>query len=308
MPITTKDMLGLRNADAGLIAQILDTATEMKRIMHEKEKKCSLLSGKLVVTLFYENSTRTRTSFETAAKLLSATASSVSASNSSVQKGESLIDTGHTLQRIGADILIIRHPMSGAAKLLAENVKISVINAGDGTNEHPTQALLDMFTMRERFGALKGLNVAIVGDILHSRVARSNLWGLKAMGARVTFAGPGTLLPAEFEQAGARVTTDVRSAVKDADVVMALRIQKERQQAGLIPSVREYAKFYGIDDDILNCAKPGALVMHPGPINRGVEITGRVADSPASTIDDQVENGVAVRMALLTLLSGRSAQ
>ncbi len=308
MPITTKDMLGLRGADAGLIAGILDAAAEMKRIMRSTERKCALLSGKSVVTLFYENSTRTRTSFETAAKLLSAMTTSISVSNSSVQKGESLIDTGHTLERIGADFMIIRHPMSGAAKLLAQNVKASVINAGDGTNEHPTQALLDMFTMQERLGELKGLNVAIVGDVLHSRVARSNLWGLTAMGAKVTFAGPGTLLPAEFEQAGARVTTDVKAAVKDADVVMALRIQKERQQAGLIPSVREYAKFYGINDGVLAHAKPGALVMHPGPINRGVEITGRVADSSVSVIDDQVENGVAVRMALLHLLSERNAQ
>jgi len=308
MPINTKDMLGLRGADAGLIAGILDAAAEMKRIMHSKERKCVLLSGKSAVTLFYENSTRTKTSFETAAKLLSAMTTGISASTSSVQKGESLIDTGHTLERIGADFMIIRHPMSGAAKLLAQNVKASVINAGDGTNEHPTQALLDMFTMQERLGGIKGLNVAIVGDVLHSRVARSNLWGLTAMGAKVTFAGPGTLLPAEFEQAGARVTTDVKSAVKEADVVMALRIQKERQQAGLIPSVREYAKFYGINDGVLAFAKPGALVMHPGPINRGVEITGSVADSPASVIDDQVENGVAVRMALLHLLSERNAQ
>lgn len=308
MPITTKDMLGLRGADAGLISGILDTAAEMKRIMHSKERKCALLSGKSVITLFYENSTRTRTSFETAAKLLSAMTTAISAASSSVQKGESLIDTGHTLEKIGADFMIIRHPMSGAAKLLAQNVKASVINAGDGTNEHPTQALLDMFTMRERLGELRGLNVAIVGDVLHSRVARSNLWGLTAMGAKVTLAGPGTLLPAGFEQAGARVTTDVKAAVKDADVVMALRIQKERQQAGLIPSVREYAKFYGINDGVLAHAKPGALVMHPGPINRGVELTGRVADSPASVIDDQVENGVAVRMALLHLLSGGSAQ
>ena len=308
MPIKRKDLLGLRGADAGLIAEILSTAADMKRIMHAPERKSNLLSGKSVVTLFYENSTRTRTSFETAAKLLSAMTTGISASSSSVQKGESLIDTGHTLERIGADYIVIRHPVSGAAKLLAEHVKASVINAGDGTNEHPTQALLDMYTMKERFGDLKGLRVAIVGDILHSRVARSNLWGLTAMGAHVTLAGPGTLLPVELEQAGAKVTTDVRSAVRDADVVMPLRIQKERQQAGLIPSIREYAKFYGIDGGVLALAKPNALVMHPGPINRGVEIAGSVADGPASVINDQVENGVAVRMALLTLLSGGSAQ
>lgn len=304
MPTKRKDMLGLRGVDAGLIAEILSTAADMKRIMHSKERKSSLLAGKSVVTLFYENSTRTRTSFETAAKLLSAMTTSISASTSSVQKGESLIDTGHTIERIGADYIIMRHPMSGAAKLLSENVKASVINAGDGTNEHPTQALLDMFTMKERFGEFKGLRVAIVGDVLHSRVARSNLWGLTTMGASVTLAGPGTLLPMEMECAGAKVTTDVKAAVKDADVVMALRIQKERQQAGLIPSIREYARFYGINDDVLTHAKPNAMVMHPGPINRGVEITGKVADSPSSVIDDQVENGVAVRMALLTLLSG----
>lgn len=307
MPTQRKDMLGLRNVEAGFIEEILNTAVEMKRIMRAREKG-SHLSGKSVVTLFYENSTRTRTSFETAAKLLSSMTTNIAASSSSVQKGESLIDTGRTLERIGADYIVIRHPMSGAAKLLAEHVNASVINAGDGTNEHPTQALLDMFTMKEYLGELKGLNVAIVGDILHSRVARSNLWGLTALGANVTFAGPGTLLPSELEHAGAKVTTDVKSAVKNADVVMALRIQKERQQAGLIPSVREYARFYGINDDVLSFAKPNALVMHPGPINRGVEITGKVADSPASVIDEQVENGVAVRMALLTLLTGRSAQ
>ncbi|MGI6192803.1 MAG: aspartate carbamoyltransferase catalytic subunit [Christensenellales bacterium] len=307
MPTQRKDMLGLRNVEAGFIEEILNTAVEMKRIMRAREKGIHL-SGKSVVTLFYENSTRTRTSFETAAKLLSSMTTNIAASSSSVQKGESLIDTGRTLERIGADYIVIRHPMSGAAKLLAEHVNASVINAGDGTNEHPTQALLDMFTMKEYLGELKGLNVAIVGDILHSRVARSNLWGLTALGANVTFAGPGTLLPSELEHAGAKVTTDVKSAVKNADVVMALRIQKERQQAGLIPSVREYARFYGINDDVLSFAKPNALVMHPGPINRGVEITGKVADSPASVIDEQVENGVAVRMALLTLLTGRSAQ
>lgn len=306
MPITTKDLLGLRGVDAGVIAEILDTAEGMKRQLLAEDRKSNLLSGKSVITLFYENSTRTRTSFENAAKFLSALTTSISASSSSVQKGESLIDTGHTLERIGADVMIIRHPMSGAAKLLAENVKASVINAGDGMNEHPTQALLDMYTMREHLGCIRGLKVAIIGDVLHSRVARSNLWGLTAMGARVTFAGPATLLPFELSEAGAEVTTDAKSAVKDADVVMALRIQRERQKAGLFPSVREYAKFYGLNSELLALAKPGALVMHPGPINRGVELTGEVADCPASVIDEQVQNGVAVRMALLYMLTRRN--
>ena len=308
MALDRKDLLGLRGVRAEEITEILDNAVTMKQILMSPNKKTPHMVGKSVVTVFYENSTRTRTSFETAAKYMSAFTTSMTASTSSVQKGETLIDTGHTLEMMGTDVMVIRHPMSGAAKLLADNVSCSVINAGDGLNEHPSQGLLDMFTMRERFGELKGLNVTILGDVYHSRVARSDLWGLTTMGANVTFAAPATLLPAEFEQAGAKVTYDVRAAVKDADVVMALRIQRERQKAGLFPSVREYARFYGLDDEVLSLAKPHALVMHPAPINRGVELTGQVADCEQSVICEQVRNGVAVRMALLYLITRRNVQ
>lgn len=308
MALDRKDLLGLKDVRAEEITEILDNAVTMKQILMSPNKKTPHLVGKHVVTIFYENSTRTRMSFEAAAKYMSAFTSSMSASTSSVQKGETLIDTGHTIEMMGTDVMILRHPMSGAAKLLADNVSCSVINAGDGLNEHPTQALLDMFTMREHFGDLKGLNVTILGDILHSRVARSNLWGLQTMGANVTFAAPATLLPTYFEQAGATVTNNVKEAVKNADVVMALRIQRERQKAGLFPSVREYGRFYGLSDDVLECAKPHALVMHPAPINRGVELSSSVADGEQSRINKQVRNGVAVRMALLYLITRRNVQ
>ncbi len=300
-----KHLLGMRGVSATEISEILDVATSMKHILTAPSKKSAHLTGKSIVTLFYENSTRTRMSFEMAAKYMSASASNISASASSVAKGETLIDTGRTLERMASDVIIIRHPMSGAPHLLSKHVPCSVINAGDGMNEHPTQALLDMFTMREKKGALKGLKVALVGDVLHSRVARSNLWGLQTMGADVTFCAPATLLPPEFEQAGARVCHNIQEAVRGADVVMGLRIQRERQQSGLFPSVREYNRFFGIDDEIIALADKDAIVMHPGPMNRGVEIESAVADSPASTIDEQVANGVAVRMALLFILTRR---
>lgn len=306
MPFRRKDLLGLRGVEAHEIEHILDTAVQMKKFLLEGQKKTPHLQGKSILTLFYENSTRTRVSFEMASKYMSAASANISASASSVSKGETLVDTGRTLDRMGADILIMRHPMSGAPHLLARHVKAGVINAGDGMNEHPTQALLDMFTMREKLGGLSGLRVAIVGDILHSRVARSNLWGLTAMGARVTLAGPPTLIPPGIETCGAAVTTQVDDAIREADVIMGLRIQKERQQAGLFPTIREYHREFGIGEERLALARPGALVMHPGPVNRGVELTSGLIDGPASVIDEQVTNGVAIRMALLFLMTRRT--
>ena len=308
MALMRKDLLGLKGVSAQEIDEILTHAETMKQIVVSQSKKTPHMAGKSVMTLFYENSTRTRTSFEMACKYMSAATANIAASSSSVAKGETLIDTGHTLDQMGTDVIIIRHPMGGAPKLLAENVHASVINAGDGLNEHPTQALLDMFTMKQHFGGISGLKVAIVGDVYHSRVARSNLWGLQTMGADVTFAGPATLLPEEFAKAGAKVTNDVREAVNGADVVMALRIQRERQKAGLFPSVREYNRFFGLTDDVLKLAKKDAIVMHPGPVNRGVELTSSVRDGSQSTIDEQVQSGVAVRMAVLYLITRRSAK
>jgi aspartate carbamoyltransferase catalytic subunit len=306
MAFRRKDLLGLRGVERHEIEHILDTAVQMKKFLTEGQKKTPHLQGKSIVTLFYENSTRTRMSFELASKYMSAASANIAASASSVAKGETLVDTGRTLDRMGADLLIIRHPMAGAPHLMARYVKAGVINAGDGMNEHPTQALLDMFTMREKLGGLEGLRVAIVGDILHSRVARSNLWGLLTMGARVTLAGPATLLPPGIESCGAAATTCVDDAIRNADVVMGLRIQKERQQAGLFPSIREYHREFGIGEGRYALARPGALIMHPGPVNRGVELTGGLIDGDASVIDEQVTNGVAVRMALLFLMTRRA--
>ncbi|MDR0649466.1 MAG: aspartate carbamoyltransferase catalytic subunit [Synergistaceae bacterium] len=298
-----KHLLGLRDATATEIQEILDTALLMKVVITSNNKKTPHLQGRSIMTVFYENSTRTRLSFELACKYMSGTASNMSASTSSVAKGESLIDTARTIDVMGTDVMILRHPMSGAPHLMAKHVKSAVINAGDGTNEHPTQALLDMFTMREKLGDLKGLRVAIVGDVRHSRVARSNVFGLAKMGASVVVAGPPTLLPPEMGALGCDVTDRVDEAVKDADVVMGLRIQLERQKKGLFPSIREYHKFFGLTPERVALARKGALVMHPGPVNRGVEIASEVADSPESTIDEQVTNGVAIRMALLFMLT-----
>ena len=306
MPLKNKDLLGLRGMPAGEMHEVLTTAAQMKRFLLGNQKKTPHLQGKSIVTLFYENSTRTRMSFELASKYMSAASANIAASSSSVSKGETLIDTGCSLDRMGTDIIIMRHPMSGAPHLLAKHVNAAVINAGDGMNEHPTQGLLDLFTMQERFGRLDGLKVAIVGDVAHSRVARSNLWGLTTLGSEVVLCAPQTLLPEGIEQTGARVTTDIEDALKGADVVMALRIQLERQQAGLFPSVREYARYWGVNDERMRLAKPGALLMHPGPVNRGVELTSQLADGDQSVIREQVTNGVAVRMALLFLLSRRN--
>ncbi len=297
-----KDLLGLKELDASELINILDVAREMKKILAQGVKRVPHLQNKSMVTLFYENSTRTRMSFELAGKFLSASVSNVVVRNSSVQKGESLIDTGKTLDALMTDVIVIRHNCSGAPHLLAKNVKASVLNAGDGMNEHPTQALLDMFTMREKLGEIKGLKVAIVGDIKHSRVARSNIIGLSKLGADVYISAPGTLIPYDIEKMGAKVCP-LDKAVEGANVVMGLRMQLERQQSGLIPSRKEYGRFYGLTDERMTKAAKNALVMHPGPLNRGVELTSEVADCGQSVINEQVTNGVAVRMAVLFLLT-----
>ncbi len=300
-----QDLLGLKGMEADKIKNILDTAKDMKKIIKQKNKKIPNLQGRTVVNLFYENSTRTRMSFELAAKYMGANAANITASGSSVQKGETLIDTANTLNVMGTDILVMRHSMSGAPNVIAPLIEASVINAGDGMNEHPTQALLDMLTIYEKLGNFNdfnGLNVSIIGDVLHSRVVRSNIYGLKTMGANVTVAGPSTLLPPMIEELGVRVTTDVDSAIKDADVVMGLRIQLERQKKGLFPSVREYHKYFGINEERLKLAKKNAILMHPGPVNRGVEMSTSVIDGEQSVICEQVASGVAVRMAVMDLL------
>lgn len=305
MVLKSKDILGMKELTAEEIMLILDTAKTMKYILQSNNKKTPHLQGKSIITLFYENSTRTRLSFELASKYMGASAANITASGSSVSKGETLIDTGKTIDMMGTDVLIIRHPMSGAPHLLSKNVKASVINAGDGMNEHPTQALLDMFTIIENKGDLKGLKIAIIGDILHSRVARSNIWGMQKLGAEVCVAGPSTLLPQGLEKTGVKVFNTTQEGLIDADVVMGLRIQLERQKKGLFPSVREYSRFFGVDDKRLRLAKPDALVLHPGPVNRGVEFSTSVVDGHQSLINEQVTNGVAVRMALLYLLTRR---
>ena len=298
-----KDLLGLIDASAEEITEILDLAQDFKNRLRAGEKKMSYLDGKTVTILFYENSTRTRTSFEQAAKYLGATTVNIVAGNSSVAKGETLVDTGKTLDAQRNDFIVMRHPMGGAPYLLAKTVKAGVLNAGDGMNEHPTQALLDMLTMRETFGSLKGLKVAILGDIKHSRVAKSNLFGLQKMGAEVHMYAPETLIPKDLDKLGAKICKSREEALKDADVVMGLRIQLERQQAGNFPSLGEYAANYGVDEKMLALAKPNAIVLHPGPVNRGVELTSGVIDHERSRIEDQVLSGVAVRMAVLKLLN-----
>ncbi len=300
-----KDLLGLKDLTADEITKILDTAKTMKFIMSQKNKKTGHLLGKSVVTLFYENSTRTRLSFELAAKYMSAFASNVSASGSSVAKGETLIDTARTIDVMGTDVIILRHGMSGSPHLIAQNVEASVINAGDGMNEHPTQGLLDLYTIREKKGKIEGLKVAIVGDIAHSRVARSNIWALTKMGSEVSVGAPSTLMPSDIDKMGVDVYSSVQEAIVDADVVMGLRIQLERQKSGLFPSTSEYSRFFGIDQKRLTLAKPDAMLLHPGPVNRGVELSSLAVDSKQSFIDEQVTNGVAVRMAVLYLYTRR---
>lgn len=297
--LNRKDMLGLIDVSAEEIYEILDVAEEMKQRVKAGDKKLSYLSGCTATILFYENSTRTRTSFELAAKYLGASTINISASSSSVAKGETLVDTGKTLDAMKNDFIIMRHPMGGAPYLLAKTVKASVLNAGDGMNEHPSQALLDLLTMREYFGKFEGLKVAILGDIKHSRVAKSNLFALPKLGAEVRMFAPETLIPKGIDKLGAKLCKSREEALDGVDVVMGLRIQLERQQAGNFPSLHEYSEFYGVDEQALSYAKPNAIVMHPGPVNRGVELTSGVIDHDRSYIEDQVLSGVAVRMSLL---------
>lgn len=304
MNLKHKDLVGLAGLSAEEMMLILDTADSFKEVSGRDIKKVPALRGKTVVNLFFEPSTRTRTSFELAAKRLSADVINFSPSSSSVVKGETLLDTARNIEAMQADVIIIRHSSAGAAETLARGVKSSVINAGDGWHEHPTQALLDLYTLRERKLQFKGLKVAIVGDIMHSRVARSNLHALSKLGAEVRVSGPPTMIPHGIEKLGATVHYRLDDALRDVDVVMMLRLQLERQGRGLFPTIREYSKLYGLNGDRLKQAAPGVLVMHPGPINRGVEIASDVADSLSSVILDQVSNGVAVRMAVLYLLTG----
>ena len=298
-----KDLIGLIDLTREEITELLDVAAEMKTHLKNGEKNLSYLKGKTATILFYENSTRTRTSFELAAKYLGATVINIAAGTSSVAKGETLVDTGKTLDAQLNDFLIMRHPMGGAPYLLSKVAKAGVLNAGDGMNEHPTQALLDMLTMRETFGKLDGLKVAILGDIKHSRVAKSNLFGLKTMGADVYMYAPETLIPKGIDKLGAHLCRTKEEAIENADVVMGLRIQLERQQAGNFPSLNEYASFYGVTSKDLRLAKPHAIIMHPGPVNRGVELTGKVIDHEKSRIEEQVFSGIAVRMSALKLLN-----
>lgn len=304
MEFKKKDLLGLEDLDKSEINLILETAKPMKDLFTRTVKKTPTLRGKTVVNLFYEPSTRTRISFELAAKRLSADTVNISTSASSVVKGESLADTAKTIEYLGADIVIIRHPHSGAPHLISKHISSSVINAGDGTHEHPTQGLLDLFTINEKKGSIKGLEVGIVGDILHSRVARSDIWGLKKLGANVHVIAPATLIPRNIEELGVKVHYRLDKIIKELDVINILRIQKERQKELLFPSLGEYSAVFGVNYDKLQYAKKDILVMHPGPMNRGVEISSTVADSANSVINEQVTNGVAVRMAVLYLLSG----
>ncbi|MCS6831118.1 MAG: aspartate carbamoyltransferase catalytic subunit [bacterium] len=301
------DLITLRETEPEDIRRLLDTAQSFKEILERPVKKVPTLRGKQVVTLFYEASTRTRVSFENAAKIMSADTTSVAAATSSVQKGESLLDTVRNLRAMRIDCLVMRHPQSGAADMVAHALDIPVVNAGDGMHEHPTQALLDMLTIQQHKRRLEGLLVAIVGDIAHSRVARSNLWGLTKLGAKVRFVGPATLLPRDVERLPVEVYTDLRRGMEGADVVMALRLQQERMERGLLPSLREYSQRWGVNAVALEVTKPDCIVMHPGPMNRGVEIANDVADSGRSVILEQVTNGVAVRMAVLYHLLGGEA-
>ncbi|MBE9521707.1 MAG: aspartate carbamoyltransferase catalytic subunit [Proteobacteria bacterium] len=299
-----KDLLGIDQLSVGDINMILDTADAFLEISSRDIKKVPTLRGKSIVNFFYEPSTRTKASFEMAAKRLSADTLSLSANESSMVKGETLIDTAQNLQAMNPDIIVLRHPSSGAPHFLAKHLEAGVINAGDGMHEHPSQALLDLFTIRKKKGRIKGLRVVIIGDIAHSRVAGSDIRALKKMGAEVTVSGPPTMIPADVESLGTQVVLDPVRALRNKDVIMMLRIQLERQSGILFPSLREYSNFFGLNKELLKGAKKDVIIMHPGPINRGVEITWDVADGPLSVILDQVSNGVAIRMALLYLLIG----
>jgi aspartate carbamoyltransferase catalytic subunit len=299
-----KDLLGIADLSPGEIALVLDTADAMKEVASRPIKKVPALRGRTVANLFFEPSTRTRTSFEIAEKRLSADTLNIAIGTSSVVKGETLVDTALTLEAMAPDMIVLRHASSGACHLLSRVCRAAIINAGDGTHEHPTQALLDAFTIRERKGTLAGLKVAIVGDLLHSRVLRSNIQLLTKMEADVWVCGPPTLIPAGIERFGVRATSHVEEAVRDADVIMLLRIQLERMEGAYFPSLREYFTVFGMTETRVGLAKPDVMIMHPGPMNRGVEIASAVADGPCSVILDQVANGVAVRMAVLYLLAG----
>jgi aspartate carbamoyltransferase catalytic subunit len=308
---TRKDLLTIRELDRNDIELILETARTFKELLSRPGKKSNSLEGRTVVNLFVEPSTRTRTSFELAATRLGADVVSIDSASSSFRKGETLKDTGQVLQAMNADFVVLRHSAAGAPGFLAERIKAHVVNAGDGAHEHPTQALLDAFTMRERLGAdrsWKDLHVVICGDILFSRVARSNVWALTKLGARVTLVGPSTLVPEIFTELGVAVAHDFESVLPDADVIMLLRIQHERQRRSFFPSVGEYVSFFGLNLERFKRCKPEVLIMHPGPINRGIEIASELADGPNSTVLEQVRNGLAVRMAVLHLLGGSGAE
>ena len=307
MPVDTdlgKDLVGLEPLSAQQIRAILDTAEPFKEISERAIKKVPVLRGKTIVNLFFEPSTRTRISFEFAEKRLSADTVNISAVGSSVAKGETLVDTARNLEAMKIDMVVIRHGSSGAARFLADRIESNVINAGDGRHEHPTQALLDMLTIRDHLGRLEGVRVCIVGDILHSRVARSNIWGLTKMGAEVAVCGPRTLMPPYVTELGVQQFSRIEEAIEWADVLNVLRLQLERMQAGYVPSLREYNRFFGVTRARLLRAPRPLLILHPGPMNRGVEIDSDVADGPHSVILDQVTNGIAVRMAVLYLLAG----
>ncbi len=299
-----KHLLGLEDLSADEINVILDTAESFREVSTRKKKKVPTLTGKVVVMMFIEPSTRTLTSFSLAARRLSADVVSFSKGGSSITKGETLVDTAKNIQALGVDAIVLRHSAPGAPHLLAKHLDASIINAGDGPHEHPTQGLLDIFTIRERKKQIAGLTVGIVGDIKYSRVARSNIWGLKKLGARVIVCGPATLIPSGIEELGVEVCYDVDKMLPECDVINILRIQLERQKSGLFPSIREYARIFGLNEKRLAHAKDGLMIMHPGPMNRGIEITAEVADGPHSVVLNQVTNGLAVRMAVLYLVSG----
>lgn len=303
-----KHLLGIEELSKEELELILETATSFKEVSSRDIKKVPALRGKTVVTLFFEPSTRTRISFELAAKRLSADTLDISINSSSTTKGETLLDTARNIEAMSVDAMVVRHGLSGAPLILAEGLNCSVINAGDGCREHPTQALLDMFTLKEKFGRIEGLNVAIVGDILHSRVARSNIWGLTKLGAKVTVCGPATLMPRGIEEMGVKVDYDLKRVIKNSNAIIALRLQKERQEAKFLPSLREYSRLFGINQAKLAEGATDLIVMHPGPTNRGVELSADVADGPQSVILQQVTNGVAVRMAVLYLVLGTKGE
>ena len=304
MKWTRKDLLTLYDLSGEEIEYILDTAAEFKKVSERSVCLVPALRGKTVVNFFVEPSTRTRVSFELAEQRLSADIVNMQAQASSLLKGETLLDTVRNIEALQVDLVVMRHSVPGAQSFIAKHLKCGVVNAGDGAHAHPTQALLDLFTIREKKGRIAGLKVAIIGDILHSRVARSNIWGLLKLGAEVTVAGPSTLVPKEFESIGVKVCHDLKEAVADADVINLLRIQHERQNASFFPSTGEYSRFFGIREESMKFLKPDVLIMHPGPINRDVELSGAVADGPNSVILEQVTNGLAVRMAVLYLVSG----